>query len=422
MERETLLSTDPKLPPHNFFDARISRRNFLKYSVLSLGALGIGTELQTNAIGVLAEQIKDQKIASLDNDNFIDVNKDKLSKVRLGCSFAPEQFGLSLVTLDEDRRNGKLDNALSALKFAVKDLGIKKVRLGIRWNNSVNENSELDFRLYEPFLDYCVKNDVDICINIGIKVFRWPEDHLPDGLTAKKHATVYLQSDLAKKSLDHTNNLFNFLNQKYGDEGIARITTIQPENEPFDGFGKSGLKIDPYYLKKIINLCLSYFPNSNLLVNSSNPLNLSLISEILRSVAKDNPQAKEKLISGYDYYPYHPAFPILPGLGRIDPISVSKIVDGDKYIKQKDEARKHGFKIEITEGQAEPWEDIQLPGNSAKAFRFMIQRPINHVLDTAKESAISIWGIEHLANIALSGQANDEHEEIFDLIQKINHA
>lgn len=422
MEKEVPLSTDPKLPPPSFFDARISRRSFLKYSALSLGALGIGTELQTNTLGILVEQVQDQEIASLDNDSFIDINKDKLSKIKLGCSFAPEQFGLSLTTIDEDRKNGKLDNALSALKFAVKDLGIKKVRLGIRWNNSVNENGELDFRLYEPFLDYCLDNNVDICLNTGIKVFRWPEDHLPDGLIVKKHATVYLQSELAKKSLDHTSDLFNFLKQKYRDEGIARIITIQPENEPFDGFGEHGLKMDPDYLKNFINLCLSYFPNSNILINSSNPLKFSLISEILRSVAKDNPQAKGNLISGYDYYPYHPAFPEIPGLGRIDPISASKILNGDKYVRQKDEAGKHGFKIEITEGQAEPWGNIQLPGNSAKAFRFMIQRPINHVLDTAKESTISIWGVEYLANIALSGQASDEHEKIFDLIQKINHA
>lgn len=422
MERETPLSVDPELLPLNLFDARISRREFFKYAAFSALALGVGTELQTNALSILAEQIKDQSIASLDNDDFIDVNKDKLSNLRLGCSFAPEQFGLSLEKVDEDKKNGKLDNALDALRFAVKDLGIKKVRLGIRWNNSVNENGELDFRLYEPFLDYCIKNNVDICLNTGIKVFRWPENHIPNGLIAKKHTTVYLQSDLAKKSLDHTNDLFNFLNQKYGDESIAKIVTIQPENEPFDEFGKNDLKMDPYYLKNFINLSLSYFPNSNILINSSNPLNLSLISKIFLSVTENNPQTKGKLISGYDYYPHHPAFPILPGLGRIDPISVSKIVDGDKYIKQKDEAKKNSFKIEITEGQAEPWGNIQLPGNSTKAFRFMVQRPINHVLDTTKESVISIWGIEYLANIALSGQASDEHEKIFDLIQKINHA
>jgi hypothetical protein len=78
------------------------------------------------------EQIEDQRITSLDNDSFIDINRDKLSKVKLGCSFAPEQFGLSLEKIGEDKASGKLDNALNALGFAVENLNIKKVRLGIR--------------------------------------------------------------------------------------------------------------------------------------------------------------------------------------------------------------------------------------------------------------------------------------------------
>nr|MBI5455430.1 twin-arginine translocation signal domain-containing protein [Candidatus Levybacteria bacterium] len=424
MGKETPLSIDSNLPSPNLFDARISRRDFLKLSGLSLAALGVGAELQIHAIGVLAEQIRDRETASLDNDSFIDVNRDKLSKVRLGCSFAPEQFGLSLATIDEDKTNGKLDNALDALRFGVEHLNIKQVRLGIRWNNSVDQNGDLDFKLYEPFLDYCMKNKVDICLNTGIKVFRWPEDHVPDGLIAEnalvKHSNVYSQSDLARKSLDHTQDLFDFLIQRYGDEVITRITTLQPENEPFDGFGKHGFKMDPEYLKEFINLCLSYFPNSNILINSSDPSIFDQASRIFSSVERDNPQTRGTLISGYDYYPNHPKYPIIPIVGMVDAISLSKIFLGDQYAKNISGAKKRGFKIEITEGQAEPWGNIQLPGNSATAFKFMILRSINNVLDTTENSVIGIWGLEYLYQIAVSGNTTIEHERIFDLIQKIN--
>ncbi len=424
MSIEAPSPVDTALPSSNSPDIRISRRSFFKYLGASTAVLAAGVELQTHALTVLAEQIGDRKTASLDNNSFIDVNRDKLSKVKLGCSFAPEQFGLSLTTIDEDKANGKLDKALGALRFAVEHLNIAQVRLGIRWNNSVDENGELDLRLYESFFDYCVRNNVDICLNTGIKVFRWPEDHVPNGLIAEdsliKHSTVYSQSDLARKSLDHTQDLFDFLIQKYGDEGIAKIKTIQPENEPFDGFGENGFKMDPYYLRDFIKLCLSHFPNSNILINSSNPLNFSLISELFSSVARDNPQTRGSLISGYDYYPYHPAFPFLPGIGTIDAISISQISDGNRYTKHKAEAKKRDFKIEITEGQAEPWGDIQLPGNSATAFRFMILRSINNVLDTTENSIIGIWGLEYLYQIAVSGNATIEHERIFDLIQMVN--
>lgn len=425
MGKETPLTTDQNLPPFNNFDAKISRRNFLKLSGLSLVALGVGTELQTHTIGILAEQIKDQNIASLDNNSFIDINKHAFSNVELGCSFAPEQFGLSLKTIDDDTTSAKLDYSLQALNYAVKDLGIKKIRLGIRWNNSVNQNGNLDFRLYEPFFNYCLENNVDICLNTGIKVLRWPEDHIPDLLTKDipaKHSVIYPQSNLAQESLNHTYDLFNYLQQGYGNRDIEKITTIQPENEPFDGFGKHDLKMDPEYLKEFINLCLTYFPNSNILINSINPSVFDRISRTFSSINKNDPQIKGELISGYDYYPNHPKYPVIPIVGTVDAISLSKIQNGDLYTKQIKESIKQGVKIEITEGQAEPWGNIKQPGNSAKAFRFMVQRSTNHVLSPREKSVIRIWGIEYLANIALSGHATKEHEQIFDLIQNINHA
>ena len=157
-----------------------------------------------------------------------------LSNVTIGASFSPEE---------SEYKDLNRTQIIEALKVIHQTFGIKDIRLGIRWNKAVDAEGGLDLSYYKPFLDYCLKNNVSLTLNIGpIKTFRWPEDHVPQTVleklshTLQKGQTIKMQSELAKQAVAYLKELLNTLENSYSNEELKNIVMIQPENEAFKGF------------------------------------------------------------------------------------------------------------------------------------------------------------------------------------------
>jgi hypothetical protein len=84
------------------------------------------------------------------------------------------------------------------------------------------------------------------------------------------------------------------------------------------------------------------------------------------------------------------------------------------------DSRSIGFRIEVTEGQAEPYDYFKQPGNSARDFRFLLLRCLDKVFDPQAPALLRIWGVEELTKKMLHGEVTDEHRQIIELIQTIN--
>ena len=404
----------------------ISRRTLLtKYGPgLVVGAAAL-TETQPLLIRSLGDYMairKDWDMAGLSNDEFLQENRGKIRNLTVGCSFAPEEFGLTLANLNTPLGQERQTTAMSALRFAIEDLGMRNIRLGPRWNETEQEG-ELNLSLYSPMINYLIQKGVNITLSIGEKNFRWPEIHIPQeildflgktGQLPPINGVIRKDSELAKLSLEHTAKILLTLQNNYSPSEISKIVTIQPQNEPFDSFGDKGWTIDPPYLSEHISLASDSLPHANILVNAGT-LNQSKSTEFLKTSSK----SQKKLVSGVDYYPRYPGFTNLPFVNsmHLDSIFLSKLFLGDPYSVNKENAP---YLIEVTEGQTEPWGNITSPGNSAREFKFMLQRAMNNILNINDLSLLRIWGMEFLAYRELNKTSSPEQKEIFDLIRKIN--
>src|SRR6266542_2596911 len=108
------------------FNRAISRRSFLGTAVGGVVFAGLGFGGGDEALrmgrGALAIE-RAWHAASLDNAAFLAGKAPVFRNVVLCCSFAPEQW------TEAERAEG---GAMAALRFAVADLGLNEVRLGIR--------------------------------------------------------------------------------------------------------------------------------------------------------------------------------------------------------------------------------------------------------------------------------------------------
>ncbi|NLE31055.1 hypothetical protein GX618_02145, partial [Candidatus Dojkabacteria bacterium] len=118
------------------------------------------------------------------------------NSIVLGTSFSPE-YAKSL----------GCENPLKLLKIINKELGIKDIRLGLRWN-VVERDKKISLDYYDKYLKYLFKNDCKVCLNIGpIKIFRWPEEHIPRQISVKKGEYITPDMDIAKYSYQYFEKL-----------------------------------------------------------------------------------------------------------------------------------------------------------------------------------------------------------------------
>jgi hypothetical protein len=412
------------LSGNNIFHRKLSRRNLIAGGVAAaVGIAFAGKEIEDHAFG---EQNNIWREAAKENGQFYEDNKDVLSHISFGTSFAPEMFGdMSLQQMNSDPfiygRNR--DRMLQALDVVIKDFGIKDIRLGIRWDNAVL-NNQINPILYDDIIRKCIDNEADITLNYGaIKTFRWPEEHVPEHVmqtvaTPPQRGLVSNDGELAKHATDYAHNLLMRVKGEYGEDGEDRIKAIQPENEGFNQFGNKKWTMGKEYYKNIIGVGHDIFPNASILLNSSGGDNLGQIREVFTEVESNTPQLRGKLTAGVDFYFDTPSKLHLPGVHpAVDPITFSKLKNPfskNDFDRHMEEAKRLGIITEITEGETEKYGYITHPQEKAQSFRFWVLRTAPYT-----DGMMRIWGIEEFAKRRIDGELTSDNWKVLDFVRTI---
>jgi len=227
--------------------------------------------------------------------------------------------------------------------------------------------------------------------------------------------------------LSYAKDLFGYLESTYTKEQLKQVTIIQPNNEPDESYGNNGWKMDKDYENLLIEEAIKTFPDARILVNSAGFFNLNEISSDFKDLIAKDPQLKNNLILGVDYYPIDVGsvdVPVIgkvdpeniPIFGKVDPIFYAEIL-GNRFQNAIKDSREVGYQIEVTELQAEPWDgNPTLPGDPSQDFKYATIRAAERILDpNAKNSVIRVWGIEYLIK-----NPTAENKAILEILKEIN--
>jgi hypothetical protein len=396
----------------------LSRRDLL--FTLASGTAGFGAAVSGARGWGLLQAYLDQEDAweeaTRPNDEFIARHAANLQRLSFGTSFAAEMW--------HDDARGRRD-ALWGLGFALRDLGIHRVRLGIRWRSTVEKDGSINLSSIRPVLDRCLAAGADVCLNVGaIRTFRYPEEYVPPAVFSSlkqpppPRSVIHPSNELAGHALDYLKRLLDALEGEYG-RGIPLIRSVQVENEPFHELGHNQWIMSPAYLATQMRMLDEVMPGVQVLMNSAGRRNLESIRRTCAAVIAADPSWRGRLVSGFDFY-FRSPDRARSTLGRyFDPITYGGAFSASCE-SQIEAARDLGFRIEVTEGQAEPFGVYDSPGNSVTDFRYLVIRCLDKVFDRRQPALLRIWGIEELAKKAQHGLLNDEHRQIISLIQAVN--
>jgi hypothetical protein len=379
------------------------------------GAFFTVFELARKSFGLI-EQHNTWELAAKGNEAFFEHNAERIASLEIGGSFAPEQWELDAAGQAQ---------AMAALNVAVRDLDMKQLRLGLRWSRVHSENGP-DLTPYRNVLDYCFANGVSVCLNPGpIRTFRWPEEHVPEAVLASlaavpdSGATITPEMPLAQASLEYAEKLITTLQHEYSAEDLSAVRMLQVENEPFYPLGEHAWILGPDYLREVAHRLHGAFPQADIMITTAGRLNMKVIRDVLFSLRQDDASYEGKLVSGFDFHYRTPNRDSYPVIRYFDQITYARPGVGgtnDNII----DSREVGYRIEVTEGQMEPYGHFQQPGNSSTDLRYMLQRTFDHVLDPEQPALVRIWGVEELTKKMLAGELTDEHRRIIELIQTVN--
>lgn len=389
----------------------MSRRQVLRAGAAAAFAAGFGGIEAVRKAWDLYEQHATWAEASRPNSDFFAGHAADLARLSLGGSFSPEVWG------DEAPR------ALRGLDLAVRELGVRQLRLGLRWSRIEARQGVIELAPYRPFLDYCFESRVELCLNVGpVRVFRYPEEHVPgwvfDG-SAEKPAPgsiIDTEAALARSALAYADRLLEALKREYG-ASLGAVSSIQIENEPFFPLGPSRWRFRPDYLAALAGRVRAALPGAGLLVTSAGRLDLDFIRDLFASLRREGWPGR--LVSGFDFHYKTPLRDSFPIIRHFDQVAYA-VPFAPTLARHVWDSRDLGFEIEVSEGQAEPYGQFESPGNSARDFRFMILRCLDKVLDPERPALIRVWGIEYLTGRMLAGDLSEQHRDIIEIIQTVN--
>ncbi|OIP57418.1 MAG: hypothetical protein COX79_00355 [Candidatus Levybacteria bacterium CG_4_10_14_0_2_um_filter_36_16] len=408
---------------NRILNTKLSRRKLLTGSALTTGGVfAAAAGIERSRWTAVIDQWSDWKNSDKSNEKFLTENRNKLKNLKLGCSFSPEEFGINPQNIGPDKIS-EYENVFKALDVIIDDLGITDIRFGIRWSNAVDSKGNFNFSFYKPFVDHCLEKGANICLNIGpLKTFRYPEEHPPQSVlqnvssVPSRGQRITPDMDIAKEGVLQMMEQLEYVKNNYD----GKIGAFQSDNEPNQSSGQFGWVMGSNYMISNIELIHAAFPNSQILVNAANPDNIGKIATMFKKIIISGQIETDKLIFGYDYYYKKPKLSDDPIIRWIDPITRARLAGNEDLKKNRQDAKKYGYKIEVTEGQAEAWKPYFSPGSSAREFRFMLLRCMNEVLDMSKQSLLRIWGAENVALNIINGDLTDDHNNIIELIKKIN--
>jgi len=367
----------------------------------------------------LLDQRKQYVSSKKSPEKFLQDHKKILKKIKIGTSFSPEHVEELFA---QEGKGVSQEMVMNVLRYAVEVLHMKEVRLGIRWN-MVDNGKRINISYYKPFLEYCFKHKINICLNVGpIKTFRWPEQYVPKYILSEKNKlpkkSEIIESDsfLAKKAYTYLEKLLRTLVASYSPAQLHYITSIQPENEPLHKFGIYEWIMSDEYLQTITEIILKYFPRREIILSSSETRNAGQVMSLFEKMDLKKGQA----VCGINYYFKVPRTKTLPFIGPLDYMLYSHVRSKNPFAEEIKKMHQKGIGVEVVEGQAEIWDPILSPGNDYKEFQYLLLRCAENILFSHGDFLIRMWGIERLAKNFLTHTETQDHRYIQSLIQTLN--
>lgn len=315
-----------------------------------------------------------------------------VSNTVLGTSFSPEYC-----------KSIGVDNPIEILKIVYQKLNIKDIRLGLRWN-VIEKDSNLSLKYYDKYLQYLFKNKGKICLNIGpIKVFRWPEQHIPIKYTKYSVNNVTKDCELALYSYEYFSSLLVFLKKEYGDR--LNDVIFQFENEPFYNFGKLNMIMSDGYMVEIAKILKKFFPENRVMINSAGKKNLKKILNLFNTLEEEKIYEQKNLILGFNYYFR------LPNKLKSDPLNTFNPLELSMNKLHKIQKEKK-FGLEISEAQFEPWGRQNSPGNSYDEYIYTLNKCERYFPKGYEYKLVRLWGIERFVSNVLNNTMSQEHIKI----------
>lgn len=319
-------------------------------------------------------------------------------QIIFGTSFSPEYA--SQVAKGSDIK------PIEVLDTIHKKLGISDIRFGIRWNK-VDDGKKFDLGFYREYLDYLFRNNCKVTLNLGpIKVFRWPEEHIPAEMHKYAEDVVTEDSELAKNSYEYLEKILTKLKNEYGEN--IQGASFQLDNEPLYSFGKFGMLMSEGHIKKTASILKKHQPGAKLLFVSAGRRNLEQFVKLSKVLSRDYDFKGNDFTIGLTYY-----FKIA---GRRffkvrDPLIIAS--PSNMSIRKLHQEQKNlGFHLEISEGQFEPWGEMKTPGNSIEDFEYMVKKSVRYFPRDYENKLIRLWGTEHIALKLVLGRAEEVHLEL----------
>jgi hypothetical protein len=245
------------------------------------------------------------------------------------------------------------------------ELGVKKVRIPVYWDDIEKSPGVFDFGDYDFLIKEAEKRDVKIVLNFGMRVARWPECHFPDW--ANNLNTEKLQ--------DRTLKMLSVVVENF--KNSPAIVSWQLENEPLlNSFGVCP-RGDYNFLKKELDL-VKKLDNRPVMISATGELSFWLkegkIADIFGTTMY---RVVHNPIIGYVKYPYPSSFYRFKA--RLAGIPLDKAV--------------------VIELQAEPWipkEDISniYDTNYQKSFNLnQFEANVQFAINTGFKE-VYLWGVE----------------------------
>ncbi|MDD5033002.1 MAG: beta-galactosidase [Candidatus Pacebacteria bacterium] len=268
----------------------------------------------------------------------------------------------------------------------LEELGFKKIRVPVYWQDVESEQNRFDFSVYDEMIALAQKNNAEIILAIGVKLPRWPECHEPEWAKNENPEAK------RKEILEYMEETIN----RY-DKNPA-IVAWQIENEPFLGFGKCE-DLDVKLLDEEIVLTRSLSKKPVLITDSGEMSGWFSAYKRADIFGTTMYRTVYNKIFGQITYPLPPVFFRLKlGLARFFYLEKPAVV------------------IEL---QAEPWDEKHINEITVEQqYKSMSPEKFQEVLEYIKGTGFDtfyLWGVEWWYQLKQNG-----HPEMWDMVKALD--
>ena len=248
----------------------------------------------------------------------------------------------------------------------VDELGVRKIRLPIYWNQVEPLPDRYDFSKFDYMIKRAEETDTKLIVAIGRRLPRWPECHEP--------AWIYGQPEVFKQK--RILSMLRKVVERY--KNSPAIVSWQVDNEPFFTVFGECPKYSENFLLEEVELVRDLDPTKPITITDSGELSTWLkASEIADQLGISMYRVTWNQYFGYWYYPLSPRFYIRKA------VLVKPLVD----------------RMIISELQMEPWStDMYLSTLSLQEqYRSMNTDRFWHNISFARRTGFDesyLWGVE----------------------------